>query len=122
MELAQATYGPKFRLMVQISYYFQCWGVCVVYTVAINNFFGTAFQLLDKDGDTIPNFLKDRNGKFWPLLSNFLIVLPLSIPRNLHSLRYVGSISYAIAIFLSLFIIFEAFSISDLVENFDLVE
>jgi len=120
-ELAEVTYGPAFQLLVKFIFFLNNWGGCVVYTILITNCIGTALGIFFKERG-IPDFLIDPNGYFWPPIYTTIVILPLSLLRDLSALRYTSLMSFIITVFLTIVVVVESTKVDDISENFKLVD
>lgn len=118
-EIAEVTYGMGFQLLVKAVFFLNNWGGCLVYTVLITNCIGTA---LGHFFPSLPGFLTDPSGYFWPPIFTTLVVLPLSLNRDLSALRYTSLMSFLIICFLSTVIVIESTQVDNIRENFKKID
>ena len=95
-EMAKTFVGPKFEKVTALLIVVFCWGITIVYVVAmgdvLSNLSATSW---------FPSWFKDEAGKqvmliiFW-----FCFMLPLSLMKEINSLRYTSVLGIAATLFL----------------------
>ena len=121
IELAKG-YGKKMTYFVKIVFFLNNWGIVVGYTTLINILISQSLDILI--GDQIPAFMRSVHSPFWAVVINIVFVLPLTLCRNLSSLRYVCLVGFFFVLYVVVVIIAEAFNpaISDYQTNFQEIE
>jgi Amino acid permeases len=118
-ELAMATYGPAFQFFVKTVFFLNNWGGCVIYTILITNLIGTSFSIFFPN---LPDFLTDTDSYVWPPLYTTLIILPLSLYRNLSALRYACLAGFGFIMYLVFVIVYQSDKVADLKHNFQMAD
>jgi len=118
-ELAEASYGPVFVFFVKLIFFLNNWGGCVIYTILITNLLSTSVGMFFPD---LPNYLTDTNSLVWPPIYTTLIILPLSLNRDLSALRYTCLTGFLFIMYLAVVVIYQSNRVSDLRHNFKISE
>jgi len=120
-KLAILAYGKKFELFVKWVFFINNWGGCVIYTILINQLILKALDIFFTSG-SLPSIM--TNVYFWPPVFTTLCILPVSLFRELSSLRYFCLMGFCFMIYLAFVIVFEAFdpTISNFSSNIRIVK
>jgi len=120
-ELALEAYGKNFERMVKFLFFFNSWVGCVFSTILMPQL--TSQALIVIFGNGLPNYLISQTTTFWAIVQTTLFVFPISLFRDLTSMRYVSLLCFAISIYLTLAVMIEAFNpnITNFSENIQMI-
>lgn len=115
-ELAYITFGKPFRTIVNIVFFFSNWGPAIAYIILVSQLMARAFGIFFNPS-SLPEWLTDPHSTWWPIIVATVFVLPLSLAKELKSLRYFCLLSFFFILFLAFVIIYESFTFVDFSAN-----
>jgi len=115
-ELAQLTFGHGLRKFVNVVFFFANWGTAIAYLVLVSQLIARVFGIFFGQ-NILPDWMTDTKSPWWPVIVATVFVLPLSLAKELKSLRYFCLLSFLFILFLAGVVIFEAFNFTDFKSN-----
>jgi len=114
-------YGSAMTFFVKLIFFLNNWGIVVGYTKLVNIQVSNSMKSLFPN--ILPEYMQNENNPFWAIVINLLFIFPLSLQRNLSSLRYVCLIGFFFVMYVVFVIAVETFNaeICDYRTNFGLL-
>ena len=101
-------YGKAMTMCVKVIFFLNNWGIVVGYTTLINILISESLSNLW--GDSLPGYMTSTHSPFWAVVINITFILPLTLQRNLSSLRYVCLVGFFFVCYVVVVIVVETFN------------
>lgn len=103
---------------IKVNFFLNNWGFIVSYVVLQAKVVNHSMDIFF--GDSVPFYLHDINGKFWPVVLMCTTVFPICLFRNYSNLRYIHLLGIFFLLYEVLIIVIEPFTGKEcnLSENF----